>query len=143
LALSDNVYAVKTNMALGPENLVKTAKKFGIQGDLKAVPSLALGTASVSVRDMVTGYGMLANGGREIKAHTIEKIIDRSGSVVFERESGIPEQTLDPQAAFILTDLMTGMFDHTMDGYMSVTGSSIADELTRNYAGKSGTTDEE
>lgn len=143
LALSDNVYAVKTNMALGPDSLVKTANKFGIHGDLPAVPSLALGATSVSVRDMVSGYGMLANGGHEIKAHTIEKIVDRSGKVVFEREIDQPEQTLDPRTAFILTDLMTGMFDDTLDGYMAVTGSTIANELTRNYAGKSGTTDED
>src|SRR5699024_7066552 len=66
LALSDNVYAVKTNMALGPESLVTTAKKFGIHEKLPAVPSLALGAAGVSVRDMVSGYSMLANGGLDV-----------------------------------------------------------------------------
>src|SRR5699024_5516931 len=141
LALSDNVYAVKTNMALGPESLVTTAKKFGIHEKLPAVPSLALGAAGVSVRDMVSGYSMLANGGLDVDPYTIEKIIDRDGKVVYERKKEHPEQILDPRTTFILTDLMTGMFDHTMDGYMSVTGAPISDQLTRNYAGKSGTTD--
>jgi len=140
LALSDNIFAVKTNMFLGTDTLVDTARDFGITSELPAVPSLALGSAAVSVNEMVTGYGMLANGGREIKAHTINKITDTHGKVIFERDDTDGEQKLDPQSAFILTQLMTGMFDSELDGYMAVTGSTIADELTRTYAGKSGTT---
>lgn len=140
LALSDNVYAVKTNLFLGAETVVNTARQFGLSGELPAVPSLALGTASVSVDEMVTGYGMLANGGKQIKSHTIEKIIDQYGRTVFERKTTLGQQVLDPINTFILTHLMTGMFDRTLDGYMAVTGSTVSDQLTRPYAGKSGTT---
>ncbi|RKQ31540.1 transglycosylase domain-containing protein [Oceanobacillus halophilus] len=140
LALSDNIYAVKTNMFLTPERLVKAARKFGIHGDLPAVPSLALGTASVTVKEMVTGYGMIANGGHQIDGYAIEKIIDRNDRTVYERPKENGELVLDPQQTFILSDLMTGMFDRMLDGYTSVTGAPIADELTRTYAGKSGTT---
>jgi len=141
LALSDNVYAVKTNLYVGPEKLAETANKFGITSELPAVPSLALGTASVTLENMVTGYGMLANGGYDIQGHTVEKIVDRHGNTVFERKQDEKKRVLDPQSAFVLTQLMTGMFDRALDGYMSVTGSSIADQLTRDYAGKSGTTE--
>lgn len=142
LALSDNIYAVKTNLFLGPEKLVQTAKTFGISSSLPAVPSLALGTAAVTVYEMVTGYGMLANGGHEIHGHTIEKIIDKNGLIVFDKnEDSIKmKKKLDPTNVFILTNLMTGMFDRKLDGYMPVTGASIADRLTRPYAGKSGST---
>ncbi|SFB25980.1 penicillin-binding protein, 1A family [Lentibacillus halodurans] len=140
LALSDNVYAVKTNLYLGPEKLANTAQTFGIDSKLNAVPSLALGTSSVTVEELVTGYGMLANGGYDIESHTVSKIVDRDGITVFERKQEEEEPVLDPQSAFVLTQLMTGMFDRSLDGYMSVTGSSIADELSRKYAGKSGTT---
>src|SRR5699024_3408848 len=141
LALSDNVYAVKTNLYVGPEKLAETANKFGITSELPAVPSVALGTASVTLENMVTGYGMLANGGYDIQGHTVEKIVDRHGNTVFERKQDEKKRVLDPQSAFVLTQLMTGMFDRALDGYMSVTGSSIADQLTRDYAGKSGTTE--
>ncbi|RDW20513.1 transglycosylase domain-containing protein [Oceanobacillus chungangensis] len=140
LSLSDNIYAVKTNLYLGTDNLVKTARQFGITSDLPAVPSLALGTATVSLKEMVTAYGMLANGGKQIDGHTIEKITDRNGNIIFERDNDPGRQVLEPKQAFILTNLMTGMFDHNLDGYTTVTGASIADSLTRPYAGKSGTT---
>lgn len=140
LALSDNIYAVKTNIYLGADKLVDTAEKFGITSKLPAVPSLALGTATVSLKEMVTGYGILANGGQDIDLYTIDSIVDRNGKTIFERKNKPGDKLLDPKKAFILTQLMTGMFDRELDGYTAVTGSTIADKLTRLYAGKSGTT---
>ncbi|MDC3414964.1 PBP1A family penicillin-binding protein [Aquibacillus sp. 3ASR75-11] len=141
LALSDNIYAVKTNLYLSPDRLVKTAKKFGIDSKLQPVPSLALGTSSVSVEEMVTGYSRIANGGIPVDAYTIEKITDIKGNVIYEKELPEKDPVLDPKQTFILSQLMTGMFDESLNGYMRVTGASIADQLTRTYAGKSGTTD--
>ncbi|WP_226036261.1 transglycosylase domain-containing protein [Aquibacillus saliphilus] len=140
IAVSDNVYAVKTNLFLTPERLVETARKFGIKSKLQAVPSLALGTEAVSVKEMVAGYGMLASGGKKIDPYTIDKVTDIKGNVLYERPSQESEVVLDKRKAFILTNLMTGMFDRSLNGYTSVTGSSITDQLTRQYAGKSGTT---
>src|SRR5690606_9860531 len=130
----------KTNMYLGVETLIDAAKEFGISSDLPSVPSLALGTATVTVEEMVSGYGMLANGGKKIDGHTIEKIVDREGKTVYERDNSKREQILDPQHAFILTQLMTGTFDESLNGYMSVTGISLVDQLSRTYAGKTGST---
>src|SRR5699024_915638 len=49
MALSDNIYAVKTNLFLSPETVAKTGQKFGIDSNLPHVPSLALGSASISL----------------------------------------------------------------------------------------------
>ncbi|QDP41695.1 transglycosylase domain-containing protein [Radiobacillus deserti] len=140
IALSDNIYAVKTNVALGPKNLVRTARKFGIKKKLPAVPSLALGTAVVSVEDMVGGYSMIANGGKRVEPYLIEKVTDSKGNILFEHDQSDNEQVLDEKKTFILSQLMTGMFDESLNGYMRVTGASIADELSHKFAGKSGTT---
>ncbi|MFC0525191.1 transglycosylase domain-containing protein [Pontibacillus salicampi] len=139
IALSDNVYAVKTNVFLGEDVLVETANKMGITSKLPAVPSLALGTASVSVEEMVGAYSLFANGGKKIEPHVIEKITDRRGKTIYEHKP-TEEQILDEQHAFVMANLMTGMFDSSLNDYMQVTGASIADELTRPFAGKSGTT---
>lgn len=140
MALSDNIYAVKTHLLLGEHTLVKTARTFGITKDLPAVPSLALGTASVSLQEMVTAYGMIGNGGYKIDSHVIKKITDRHGNVLYSKRLN-KEQLLDEKKAFILTELMTGMFDEQLDGYMPVTGTPIIKQLSRPYAGKSGTTE--
>lgn len=140
LALSDNIYAVKTNLYLTPKKLVNTARRFGLSGELPEVPSLALGSASVSLEEMVTGYGMIANGGHEINSYTIERIINRDGKTIYEKDNKLGDLVLDPKQTFILADLMTGVFDRQLDGYASVTGAPIANQLSRVYAGKSGST---
>lgn len=140
LALSDNIYAVKTNLFLGSDTVINTAEKLGITSDLPNVPSLALGSASISLLEMVRAYGVFANEGKEVNVHTIRKIVNNDGEVIYERKKPEQKQILDPKKTFVLNHLMMGMFDSRLNGYMNVTGSSIIDQLSRTYAGKSGTT---
>lgn len=155
VALSDNIFAVKTNLYVTPERFARIAKeKFAIESPLEPVASLALGTEVVSVKEMVTGYSIIANGGKKVNSHVIEKVTDSQGNVIYQYEEpkeeagGFPffskketNQLLKPALTYILTDMMKGMFDQELNGYMSVTGASIADQLTHDYAGKSGTTE--
>ncbi|MFZ3591492.1 transglycosylase domain-containing protein [Bacillus sp. DJP31] len=139
IALSDNVFAVKTHMSLGENVLVDTSRRLGIQGKFVANPSLALGTSNVKIIDMVNAYGILANGGQEIEPTFIKKIVDYNGEVLYEKKS-TKKQILDPDAAFVTTHMMTGMFDEKLNDYTVVTGKPIMNQISRIYAGKSGTT---
>lgn len=140
IAMSDNIYAVKTNLMVGAEKVAADAKKLGITSDLQAVPSLALGTSPVSVEEMGVAYSRIANGGKQIESYTIEKIVDRNGKTIYTHKPQKTKSKLDKKRLFVLTDLMTGMFDDSLSSYMRVTGASIKDQLSRPYAGKSGTT---
>ncbi|WP_080872311.1 transglycosylase domain-containing protein [Oceanobacillus timonensis] len=141
IALSDNIYAVKTALYVGGERFLKTAEKFGIESDLQNVPSLALGTSSVSVMELTNAYARLANGGKAVTPYLIEKITDADGKTLYTHAKQEGESVLDEKKAFILTQLLTGMFDETLNNYTSVTGASLQSQLTDIYAGKSGTTD--
>lgn len=140
LALSDNIYAVKTNLFLGPDTLVNTARKFGISTKLASVPSLALGTSGVRVLEMANAYSLFANGGKKVEPTLITKVEDFNGNVIYQKEAS-NEQVLDPKKAFVMTEMLTGIFDPKLNGYSSVTGSTVAKDLTRPYAGKSGSTE--
>jgi 1A family penicillin-binding protein len=139
LAVSDNVYAVKTHLFLGEDTLVKTAKRFGIQSKMEEVPSLALGTSGVKVIEMANAYSLFANGGKKVSPILIKQVENHKGEVIYENEDE-PEAILRPDLTFVMTHMMTGMFDKKLNGYASVTGSTIAGEMTRTYAGKSGST---
>jgi penicillin-binding protein 2D len=139
LALSDNVYAVKTHLFLGEKTLVETAKRFGITTDMAAVPSLALGTSGVSVIEMANAYSLFANGGKQVSPVMIKRVENHKGEVIYEQNPE-PTDVLRPDLAFVMTHMLTGMFDKKLNGYASVTGSTIIDEMTRTYAGKSGST---
>lgn len=139
IALSDNIFAVKTHMFIGMEELAKTGKIFGLSSKIKQIPSTALGTSPVRLIELVNAYGMLGNGGNKITPKFVTKIENADGEVIYKADK-TKEQLLNEQAAFVTTHMMTGMFDTSLNSYTSVTGHSIADALTRDYAGKSGTT---
>jgi penicillin-binding protein 2D len=139
LALSDNIYAVKTNLAIGMDKLVKSAHKMGITSPLSPIPSLALGTKEVSVLEMARAYSTIANEGARVTPHYITKVVDRSGNTIYEWK---PEkkQVLDKDTAFVLSQLMTGVFDPKLNDYSKVTGYSVRDLLTHKVAAKTGST---
>ncbi|MDQ0857005.1 1A family penicillin-binding protein [Bacillus sp. V2I10] len=139
IALSDNIYAVKTHLYLGMDELIQASKSFGVTSKLSHVPSLALGTSPVRLAEMVNGYGMLANGGKRIEPSFIKKVEDAEGNVIYQNEKE-QEQILNKESAFVTSHLMTGMFDEQLNDYTSVTGHTIIPKLSREYAGKSGTT---
>ncbi|MBH0230548.1 transglycosylase domain-containing protein [Halobacillus yeomjeoni] len=142
LAVSDNIYAVSTHMDIGTERLADTLKTFGIDSPVSPLPSLALGAANISLYEMINAYGKMVKGSESLEGHTIAKITDRHENILYEYQPKYDkEKTIDPDRAFTVTHMMTGMFDSSLDGYASVTGSPIKGKLTRMYGGKSGTTD--
>lgn len=140
LAVSDNIFAVKTHLFLGEKTLIDTARTFGITTQLAKVPSLALGTSGVRVIEMAGAYSMFANGGKKVKPTLITKVEDYDGDVIYRSEPN-HDSVLDPAKAFVMTQMMTGTFDPKLNGYTTVTGNTIRNSLTRPYAGKSGSTE--
>ncbi|OQM45396.1 monofunctional biosynthetic peptidoglycan transglycosylase [Anoxybacillus sp. UARK-01] len=140
IALSDNVFAVKTHLFIGEDKLVQTAKKMGITSSLKQVPSLALGTSPVRVIEMVNAYSILDNNGKKVEPVFITKVVNHKGETIYEYNAE-SKQILNRDAAYVTTQLMTGMFDPKLNDYTTVTGQAVLHDITRPYAGKSGTTE--
>jgi 1A family penicillin-binding protein len=140
LAVSDNIFAVKTHLFLGEETLIETAKKFGLSSKMARVPSLALGTSGVRVIEMANAYSLFANGGKKVNPTLITRVEDYNGNVIFEKENET-KKVLDPAKAFVMTQMLTGIFDPKLNGYAKVTGSTVIKDISRPYAGKSGSTE--
>ncbi|TWD99517.1 1A family penicillin-binding protein [Neobacillus bataviensis] len=140
LAVSDNIFAVKTHLFLGEDTLIETAKKFGLSTKMAEVPSLALGTSGVRMIDMANAYSMLANGGKQVHPELITKVEDYNGNVIFEKDEH-HERVLNAARAYVMTQMLTGVFDSKLNGYAKVTGSTVIKNITRPYAGKSGSTE--
>ena len=140
IALSDNIYAVKTHLFLGQDELVKAVKRFGLTSKMAKVPSLALGTSGVKPIEMTNAYNHFANGGKKVKPFFITKVVGREGETLYERKPQ-KKKALDKANSYVMTQMLTGVFDQKLNGYASVTGSSIIPKLSRPYAGKSGSTE--
>jgi len=139
IAFSDNVYAVKTNLFLGVDALVDTAKKVGIKENLTPLPSLALGTGEINIIDYATGYTTLASGGYKKELYLIRKIEDRDGNVIYTKENK-KSLVLNPNYVYILNELLSNTTSSAFKDYTTATAATIASKLSRKYAIKTGTT---
>ncbi|MCL6570129.1 MAG: PBP1A family penicillin-binding protein [Bacillus sp. (in: Bacteria)] len=140
LAVSDNIFAVKTHLFLGQETLIQTAKKFGLSSKMDQVPSLALGSSGVRVIEMANAYSLFANGGKQVNPTLITRVEDYNGNIIFEKDTST-KKVLDPAKAYVMTQMLTGIFDPKLNGYTKVTGSTVIKDISRPYAGKSGSTE--
>ena len=140
IAYSDNIYAVKTHLFIGEENLINTAKKLGIKSNLEKIPSLALGTEEINIIEMIEAYSSFANEGYKIKPHLIEKIEDMNGNKIYEYKYN-EEKILDEKYVFILNELLTKTYSYDFVDYNIPTCLNIANKMTHKYAVKTGTTD--
>lgn len=140
IAYSDNIYAVKTHMFLGTETLVNMSKRVGINKKLENVPSLPLGTASISMLEMIQAYNCFASSGYLIEPYTVQKVTDLNGNVLYEHNNE-PIMVLNPSLTFILSELLTSTYDKTFIDYNYPTALNVASILTHKVALKSGTTD--
>ncbi len=139
IAYSDNVYAVKTHLFLGENNLVTIANRLGINSTLDALPSLALGTEEISLIDMVNGYATFANLGKKVESHLIKRIEDSKGNILFEYKDNA-NNILNESLVFILNEMLTYTYDTKFIDYNYPTLISLLPKATNKYAIKSGTT---
>ncbi|MBW7477775.1 PBP1A family penicillin-binding protein [Paenibacillus oenotherae] len=133
IASSDNIYAVNTMMAVGPDKVIEMARRLGIDSPMKPVPSMALGTFPVSPFEMASAFGTIAAGGVRAEPTAILRIEDSKGEVLYEAAKS-PQQVVDAAHAYILTSLMESVFD------TGGTGNRVSAALKRPVAGKTGTT---
>ncbi len=140
ISYSDNIYAVKTHLFLGENNLINTARRLGIKSNLKAIPSLALGTGEISMIDMVEAYSSFANMGHKVHSHFISRVEDSSGNIIYEFENE-NESILNPNLTYILSEMLTYTYDSSFISYNYPTVISLLPKIKNKYAIKTGTTD--
>lgn len=140
ISYSDNIFAVKTHLFLGESNLVNTARRLGITSDIRANPSLALGTGEISMIEMVEAYGTFANMGNKVESHFIDRVEDGSGNVIYQY-TPVKESILNSNLTFILSEMLTYTYDQAFINYNYPTVISLLPKITNKYAIKTGTTD--
>lgn len=140
VALSDNIYAIKTNLFLGVDKMIEVAKRTGINASLSEVASLPLGTSEINILDFATGYNTFASGGYKKELYFIQKVEDLDGNVLYEH---VDERklVLNPNYTFILNEMLTSTTNEAFIDYTTPTALNIASKLTHKYAIKTGSTD--
>lgn len=136
LAHSVNTISAHYISLTGVIPVMENARKAGIISRLPAVPSLALGTANVSLLEMTTAYSTFLNNGNTLQPFWILRMEDSNGNVLYERESRQPQtKAWDESTALMITDMLKAAVDSGTAGRLR---SQFG--LYGNVAGKTGTT---
>lgn len=156
---SKNNPSIRLLNAIGIDYAINFARKFGITEPLTHDLTLALGSSSISLYDLVSAYNVFPNYGKLVPPFYIDKVIDRNG-VVLETHNIIPnilnfsndissttsttfagtDQTsstdviMDPAVAYVMISMLRSVVEHG-------TGWR-ANALGRPAAGKTGTTED-
>jgi penicillin-binding protein 1A len=151
---SRNLMTVRAASQAGMGRVTDTARRLGV-GDYPNYLSIALGAGDTTVLKLTNAYAILANHGRAVTPTLIDFIQDRDGKVIFRTDNrcavmdgrcnasdwdggAMPRppvrsrQLLDPQAAFQMVHILTGVIERGT--------ATVLRDLNRPLFGKTGTT---
>jgi penicillin-binding protein 1A len=136
LVYSKNTITAQLMQKVGAANVAQLARAMGVrQSKLDLVPSLALGTSPVTLKEMVTAYGSIATAGNYVEPFLVQRVEDRQGKTLEGFLPRRPEPAMPRASALTLVNVMRGVVDEG-------TGVAIRQRygIQADVAGKTGTT---
>ncbi len=130
---SINVATIRVQERIGIRHTVDIARRLGVDSPLQENLSIALGTSDLTLLELTSAYGALANQGTWIRPTAIRYVLDAQQKLL---EENVPQgrQALPPDLAYVIT--------HMMEGTVERGTGHAAKALGRPVAAKTGTTND-
>jgi penicillin-binding protein 1A len=128
-AQSINTVSVQLTQAVGVQRVIDIANSLGVHTELPAVPSLALGSAEVTLLDMTAAMDAIAANTKSIEPYTISRIRACARAPLYIRPETLVERPGWNRNAWV-----------QLLEYVVNKGTGQAARLGRRVAGKTGTT---
>jgi len=136
MANSVNSITAKMMEKVGPSEVVKMAKRLGIESELQAVPALCLGVNDVSLFELVGAYSTFVNKGTHITPFFITRIEDKNGNILQE----FPPKTyeaINEETAYLMLHMLKGAMEEEGG---AAAGLSYEVKVDNEIGAKTGTT---
>lgn len=133
---SVNTISAEVINKTGVGDVITMARNMGIKTSIPQVPSISLGTADISLKEMVTAYSAFANYGIPVEPVILLRIEDAQGKVLYEAVPGEPmEPAFNEETSRMMVQILREVIEKgTGRGLRTRFG------LKGDYAGKTGTT---
>jgi penicillin-binding protein 1A len=108
LKLSFNLVCLNVLKLLGDDGIktvIDYAQRMGIKSKVEPYPASALGTADISLYEMVGAYATFANKGIWTKPIYLTRIVDKNGNVIFENLP-VTKEALSEQTAYVMCKML-------------------------------------
>ena len=108
LANSVNTISARLIDKVGPRPVANLARNLGVTSYIPSVPAIALGSADLSVYEMVGAYSSFANKGIYVMPVLVTRIEDKNGTVIYQ---ATPEtkDVLSEESAYVTLKLLEGV----------------------------------
>ena len=141
LANSVNQVSAWVMKRYNPKSMKSVMQRMGIYSDIPAVPSMFLGTAEITLYEMVSAYGAFANKGVYTSPLIVSHIEDKNGNVL---ASFVPHKhdAIDENTAYLMANLLQNVVREG-SGIRLVSKYEVFKEyggFNTPFAGKTGTT---
>ncbi|MDR2937817.1 MAG: transglycosylase domain-containing protein [Prevotellaceae bacterium] len=112
LSLSVNYISAWLIKQFNPQNMVDLCHKMGIESYIPPVNSIFLGTAEVSLHEMVNAYATYANKGVRVMPMMVTRIEDRNGNVLTSFGNAPKVEAISEQTAYLMTNLLQAVVNN-------------------------------
>jgi penicillin-binding protein 1A len=106
LSRSLNSVAAQLAMEVGPKAVVEAAHRLGIESDLTANASIALGTSEVTPLELTAAYVPFANGGYKPTVHFIRRVLSSSGKLLYAFPQKAEPRVIRPEIVGMMNTMM-------------------------------------
>ena len=131
---SHNLATVRLLEKVGIRNVVDFSRTLGISSPLAPDLSLALGSSSTGMLELVSVYGVFVNQGMRVDPYALASVQDSSGRTL-DQASIQPRQVISRETAYLITNMMEDVIQRG-------TGIAAKNFIDRPVAGKTGTTND-
>jgi len=122
---SINVPTVRLLEALGIEPVISLAHRMGITSELRREYALALGVSEVSLLELTSAYGVLADGGIRVPPTGVRRVTAPNGDVL-EASEDAGERVLPEEVAFLVTSVLEGAVERGTAKRARIPGRLVA-----------------
>ena len=135
LAKSINTIAVQVILDAGIDNVIQKARRMGMKGEIKKIPSVALGTAEVTLMELVSAYTTFLNRGAHRPYYIITRIEDQDGNVLEEFTPPLTTGVFSAETCGIINQMLANVVDRGTASHIRYPEFDIRGA----FAGKTGT----
>jgi len=100
-----NTATARLGLEIGLESIIDVARRFGIEANLKPLPSITLGAFEIRPWELATAYTAVARLGERVDLSLIEEIWTGDGTKLFKRKLN-PQPVSSPEATAALVAMM-------------------------------------
>lgn len=153
IELSRNLMTVRLAQKVGIKPITQKIVEYGIAEKVPAEMSMVLGAGEVTPFNLTGAYSIFVNGGRKIRPHLIDQVLDRDGKVVYKSDdracptcgqpfNGLESPRLTAPGQQVMNPITAYQVNSFMQGVVERGTARSAAALGIPMGGKTGTTND-